>query len=143
MDLAADMQWADEIITVDNVDPVESVLSLTEGHGADVVVDAAGSSKALQTALECVKRLGRVVKIGWGPEPYGHSLDILLRKSVHLSGTFGHNWRSWRAVLELMEAGRIDPKAMISKAFPISQWQQAFELAESKQAVKVLIKPEE
>jgi alcohol dehydrogenase/L-iditol 2-dehydrogenase len=143
MNLATEMNWADDVINVDRNDPVESILTLTEGHGADVVVDAAGNSQALFTALEGVKRLGQVVKIGWGPEPYNHSLDVLLRKSIQLTGTFGHNSRNWRAVLALLKTDQIDSKAMVSQEFPISQWQTAFELAESKQAVKVLLKPQD
>jgi alcohol dehydrogenase/L-iditol 2-dehydrogenase len=142
MNLASESRWADDVISIDSKDPIESILALTKGHGADVVVDAAGNSQALHTALEVVKRLGQVVKIGWGPQPYDRSLDVLLRKSILLTGTFGHNRRNWRAVLGMLDAGQIDSRSMVSAVFSISEWQTAFELAESKQAVKVLLKPE-
>jgi len=143
MKIAEREAWADKIINVNRENPPQAVLDLTEGEGADVVVDAAGNSAALKTALDCVRRLGHIVKIGWGPQPFEESLDPLLRKSATLAGTFGHNWHNWEAVLELMKAGRLDARSLITDTVPLSQWRKAFIRAESLEALKMVLTPED
>jgi L-iditol 2-dehydrogenase len=143
LELARRQGWADEIVLADRGDAVKAVLDCTGGDGADVVIDAAGNSAALVAAMGCVRRLGRIVKVGWGSKPFGHSLDELLRKSATLQGTFGHNWRNWRVVLALLAAGRLDARSLVSGVLPISRWREAYERAESEQAVKMLLTPED
>jgi alcohol dehydrogenase/L-iditol 2-dehydrogenase len=141
MDGAKEERWADEVINVDQQDPVEAVMEFTHGEGADVVIDAAGNSQALKTSLNCVRRLGQIVKVGWGPEPFNHSLDTLLRKSATLAGTFGHNRHNWQAELKLLGNGKLRARPLIAKALPLEHWQVAYERAESFEAIKMLLIP--
>ena len=143
MKIAGRERWADKIINADRQNAPQAVLDRTEGEGADVVVDAAGNSAALKTALDSVRRLGQIVKIGWGPKPFNESLDTLLRKSATLVGTFGHNWHNWEAVLKLMKAGRLDARSLITALLPISEWREAFIRAESFEALKMVLMPED
>jgi alcohol dehydrogenase/L-iditol 2-dehydrogenase len=132
---------ADVIIKGDEENPVGRVMELTEGLGANLVIDSAGSSITLKQSLEMVRRMGQITKIGWGPSPVGFSLDLLISKAVTLQGTYGHNWRSWINVLKLMAAGKLNSKALISHVFPITEWERAYRLAEGREAVKVILKP--
>ena len=143
MKIAESERWADNIINVDRQNAPQAVLDLTEGQGADMVVDAAGNSAALKVALDCVCRLGQIVKIGWGPKPFNESLDPLLRKSATLAGTFGHNWHNWEAVLKLMKAGRLNARPLITDILPLSRWREAIMRAESLEAVKMVLTPED
>jgi len=132
---------ADVIIDSGREEPVNKIMDLTDGLGADLVVDTAGSSQTLKQSLAMVRRLGQITKIGWGPDPVGFSLDLLITKSATLQGTYGHNWRTWQKVLKLMAKSRIRMKPMITDIFPITEWERAYNLVESCQAVKVLLKP--
>lgn len=124
----------------------EAALSLvrdaTDGAGADLVVDAAGSSETLRLSLALVRRLGQITKIGWGPDPVGFSLDQLLTKAATLQGTYGHNRQAWENVIRLLDAGVLSLQPLISHVLPISRWREGYELVESRQAVKVILKPE-
>ncbi len=141
MKIAADNGWADVTIDIGKENPMQVVAEVTGGRGADVVADCAGGTSALSMALECVRRKGSIVKIGWGPQPFNQSLDILLRKSVILAGTFGHNRKDWNAVIGMFADGRLHPKPMISYVLPLTDWHKAFEMIEAKQAVKVVLVP--
>lgn len=132
---------ADVIIDSGREEPVNKIMDLTDGLGADLVVDTAGSSQTLKQSLAMVRRLGQITKIGWGPDPVGFSLDLLITKSATLQGTYGHNWKTWQKVLKLMAKGRIKMKPMITDIFPIAEWERAYKLVESCQAGKVLLKP--
>jgi alcohol dehydrogenase/L-iditol 2-dehydrogenase len=133
--------WADVVITVPGENAAAMAANLTKGVGADVVADCAGNAAALMTALESVRRNGQVVKVGWGPKPFNQSLDILLRKSITLAGTFGHNRYNWEAVLGYFAQKQLAPGALISDVLPLTEWKQAFEKIEACRAIKIVLKP--
>lgn len=139
--VATEHGWADHIILVEQSDPLEETMRITDGAGADVVADCAGNNLALSTALKCVRRGGQIIKIGWGPKPFNESLDILLRKSVSLVGTFAYNWPDWQAVLALMDAQKLETQPLISGTLPLDQWRQAFERVDARQAIKMILIP--
>ena len=119
-----------------------AVMDATSGLGADVIVDAAGNSETLRLSLAMVRRLGLITKIGWGPDPVGFSLDLLLTKAVTLQGTYGHNRQAWDNVIRLLDAGVLNLKPLVSHVLPIARWREGYELVESRQGVKVILKPE-
>jgi alcohol dehydrogenase/L-iditol 2-dehydrogenase len=53
-----------------------------DGLGADGVIDAAGVSITLKTALDLVRPNGFISKVGWGRQPLNFSLDILVQKNI-------------------------------------------------------------
>ena len=103
-------------------DAVEAVRSMGDGLGADVVVDAAGASAALSTAVEAVRPGGWITKVGWGREPMEQSLDPLVQKAVTLQGSFSHVWEIWERVLRLLAHGRIEVNAIVDRVAPLSDW---------------------
>lgn len=66
---------ADRTVVLGEEDPVAIKAQLSDGLGADIVVDATGVSAALKQALELVRPLGSIVKVGWGPQPFDQSVD--------------------------------------------------------------------
>ncbi len=82
-----------------------------DGLGVDGVVDAAGISITLKTAIDIVRPAGWISKVGWGRDPVGFSLDPMVQKNVTLQGSFSHNWAMWERVLRLLSTGllNIDP----------------------------------
>ena len=128
-------------VNVDEADPVDEVNRLTQGEGASLVVDAAGETAALQTALGMVRRNGCITKLGWGLEPPEFSLDPLITKAVTLQGSFSHTWNTWETCLELIRAKTIDIESMITHQFTIADWKKAFLMMEEKETVKALLKP--
>jgi L-iditol 2-dehydrogenase len=123
-------------------DVADAVMKATGGFGADVVVDAAGSSETLRMSLNLVRRLGLIVKVGWGPEPVGFSLDLLITKAATLQGTYGHSRQAWDSVLRMLDSGVLNPKPLVSAVLPIQRWREGYELVESRRAAKVILKPE-
>ncbi len=129
------------LINSSKEDPLKKILPLGEGYGADLIVDTAGSSETLQFSMQAVRPAGQITKIGWGTKPVGFSLDPLLAKSVTLQGHFSHTWDVWEKCLTLMGKNLIDLEKLITHELPIDQFEKAFELVESKEAVKVVLKP--
>jgi L-iditol 2-dehydrogenase len=112
-----------------------------DGLGVDCVIDAAGNSKTLKTALELVRPNGKITKVGWGPQPLDFSLDPLVQKNITLQGSFSHNWPMWERVLILLSNGQHDVRPIIGGVWPITQWHEAFEKMHSGEVVKSVLKP--
>src|SRR5947207_3341797 len=132
---------ADLLLNVDDGDPLPVIMDATEGDGAPLVIDAAGPAAALQLAMACVARNGQITKIAWGPKPVGLSLDPIVAKAASLQGSYSHTWRTWEAVLKMMAAGALDMASMISHRMTIESWLTAFELVQSREAVKIVLTP--
>jgi L-iditol 2-dehydrogenase len=113
----------------------------TDGLGADLVIDAAGSSFTLKIALDLVRPNGRITKVGWGPQPLGFSLDPLVQKNVTLQGSFSHNWPVWERVIALLASGQLDVRPIIGGVWPITEWHEAFEKMHKGEVVKSVLKP--
>jgi alcohol dehydrogenase/L-iditol 2-dehydrogenase len=112
-----------------------------DGLGVDGVVDAAGASAALKTALELVRPNGWISKVGWGPQPLGFSLDPLVQKNITLQGSFSHNWPIWERVLALLASGRLDVRPITGGIWALEQWHEAFEQMHSGAIVKAVLRP--
>lgn len=113
-----------------------------DGLGADVVIDAAGVSQTLKTALDLVRPRGQILKVGWGRQPLNFSLDPLVQKNVTLQGSFSHNWPIWERVIRLMASGQLQVKPIIGGVWNIANWHTAFEQMHSGQVIKSVLKPE-
>lgn len=109
--------------------------------GVDGVIDAAGVSATLKTALNLVRPNGWISKVGWGPQPLDFSLDPLVQKNIRLQGSFSHNWPIWERVLRLLSTGLLDIDPIIGGEWSLEAWKEAFETMHSGQIVKAILRP--
>ncbi len=112
-----------------------------DGLGVDGVIDAAGVSAALKSALEWVRPAGWISKVGWGPQPLNFSLDPLVQKNITLQGSFSHNWPVWERVLALLASGRFDVRPIIGGVWALTDWHEAFEKMHRGEILKAVLKP--
>ena len=113
-----------------------------DGLGVDLVVDAAGASIALKSALEIVRPGGHITKVGWGPQPLGFSLDPLVQKAVTLQGSFSHTFRNWEKVVQMLDSKQINLDPIISAVAPLGDWQACFDRMHSGEYVKAVLTPQ-
>jgi alcohol dehydrogenase/L-iditol 2-dehydrogenase len=107
--------------------------------GADGIVDAAGVSATLRSAIAAVRPGGWISKVGWGPQPLNFSLDPLVQKNVRLQGSFSHTWAIWERVLRLLSTGQLDVRPIVGGVWPLSQWHTAFETMHGGEIVKAVL----
>jgi alcohol dehydrogenase/L-iditol 2-dehydrogenase len=121
---------------------VDFIQSIGDGLGAHLVVDAAGASAALKTALEIVRPGGQITKVGWGPQPLNFSIDPLVQKAVTLQGSFSHTFQNWEQVVAMLAAGQINLKPIISRVAGLENWQTCFEGMYDGTYVKTVLQPQ-
>jgi alcohol dehydrogenase/L-iditol 2-dehydrogenase len=128
-------------VDVQTEDAAAVIRGLGDGLGADVVIDAAGVSASLKSALDWVRPAGQVTKVGWGPQPMNFSLDPLVRKAVTLQGSFSHNWPVWERVLSLFGSGQLDPRPYLSRVAPLADWKPCFDGMHDGSLIKAVLTP--
>ena len=112
-----------------------------DGLGSDCVIDAAGVSSTLKSAMQWVRPKGHIMKVGWGREPLDYSLDPIVQKNVTLQGSFSHNWSIWERVIALLANGQLDVRPIIGGVWSVTQWHEAFEEMHTRAVVKSVLKP--
>jgi 2-desacetyl-2-hydroxyethyl bacteriochlorophyllide A dehydrogenase len=115
--------------------------SYGDGYGADIVIDAAGVSATLKTALEVARPGAHITKVGWGSQPIGFSLDLLVQKAISLQGSFSHTWKTWERVISLLESGKLPVDKLISRTAPLELWHDCFEGMHNGTYVKAVLRP--
>jgi len=126
-------------------DAVKIIAEATGGLGVDVSVELSGNAAGIQQAFKVLRREGRVSLIGVPSKPVELELnkDVIF-KEARVFGVFGREvWRTWWRVRSLLDTGKFDPMPIITHRFPLADYAKAIALAESGEAGKVLLYPEE
>ena len=110
-----------------------------DGLGCEGVVDAAGVSATLKTAVNVVRPAGWISKVGWGRDPLDFSLDPLVQKNVQLQGSFSHTWATWERVLALLASGSLKAELIVGGSWQLEDWHTAFETMHSGTIGKSLL----
>lgn len=112
--------------------PEEEVRILTKGRGADIVFDAAGSPKTAALAVHLARRGGRVVMIGFPLEDnFPYPLVSAMAKETDIVTVFRYA-NVYQSSIDLVAAGRIDLKSLITHRFPLEQAEQALQLSDRR-----------
>jgi threonine dehydrogenase-like Zn-dependent dehydrogenase len=130
-------------VNVAEHNPQMAVAEITEGRGADVVIEAVGSVPAYETAVEIVRRGGAVTVLGiFVSETVPVQLGVYGTRAlrVQFAGICPvHAW--WDRAMEAVRLGRIDPIPLISHRARLDQAPEMYELFESRLATKVVLTP--
>ncbi|HEY7493029.1 MAG TPA: L-threonine 3-dehydrogenase [Candidatus Tectomicrobia bacterium] len=125
------------------VDVVEAVREMTDGKGADVLLEMSGKAQALQHGLQALTQGGRVSLLGLFARPV--SLDLstqVILKDVRLYGITGrHMFATWYKAARFLKAGRLDPSPILTHRLPLCAFDQAMELITQGECGKVILLP--
>ena len=113
---------ADHTIDVENEDGVRRVKEITDGRGADVVVDvSAYATKPVADALSMVRPGGRVVLAGVkGFKAVDNFVsDLIVMKEINIMGAIGVTSTGYRAAIRLIESGRVPVEKMHTHNFAL------------------------
>lgn len=93
----------------------EVILQLTNGIGADVVIEGTGTSNGINTAVECVRTFGKIAMLGNPHKDTTISLtnhSDILRKEIILIGVWNSYYldapiNEWRYTVDMMDDGNL------------------------------------
>jgi len=125
------------------VQPWEKVLEVTNGEGADMHVEAAGAPQHTLPQMQRSLAIGgKIAWIGRAPKEVPIYLEVFQVRRSQLFGSQGHSgWGTFRNVIRLMAAGKIDMTKIITSRFPLSKAVEAFERGHKRVDGKITLKP--
>jgi 2-desacetyl-2-hydroxyethyl bacteriochlorophyllide A dehydrogenase len=127
-DLARSM-GADDVVDPTADGFLDTVMELTRGRGADVVMEASGQPKAMAAALEVAGYNARLVNIGIDVGRSAEAqLGLIQSKSLQVRGTIGSPG-VWPQTLRFLARTGLDLSPMVTRRFPLSEAPDAYEAA--------------
>lgn len=119
-----------------------AVAALTDGLGADVVVEAAGTPGALDAALHLARGRGVVSVVGAHFEP-DYPLDnaLMFERELTLRFSIGDAAGHRAQLLDAIASGRLDPARVVTHRLPLEEAAEAYRLFDGRQATKVVLRP--
>jgi len=135
---------ADVAINNGSENPVDIVMELTGGLGADAAIEAVGVPETFELCTELIRPGGRVANVG----VHGHAATLHLEKlwirdvtiTTGLVDTF-----TTPQLLRLIEGGRLDPTVFATHRFPLGETMEAYDVfaaAAETNALKVVLEGE-
>jgi L-iditol 2-dehydrogenase len=129
--------------TVDSrKDPLEEIMRLTRGVGADRSFEAVGISATIELAVRCVRKGGAVTLIGNVAPKIELPLQIVVTRELDLQGSCA-SAGEYPACIDMMARGSIDPASLLSAVAPLSEGAGWFDRLYRKEPglLKVILKP--
>ena len=120
----------------------QRILDHTEGKGVDVAIVATSSLKALEDAIDVVRKGGAVMMFGVPSKDAKIVLNMskIYSKEITLVTSYAASDNDTKEALRLIESSQIDVKQLVTHTYPIQDSQKAFDHARSgDNAMKIII----
>jgi L-iditol 2-dehydrogenase len=135
---------ADHVINVRDTPLVETVRGLSEGGaGVDLVMECSGAPDAVNQAVYCCKRGGRVCLAAFSSDMVPFDAAHVVRNNLYLYGIRGEGRGATKRGLALMAQGKISGRPFITHTFRLDDLPAALETFEQRigDAIKVVVVP--
>jgi L-iditol 2-dehydrogenase len=142
--LAAERVHPDAAVDASATDPVDEVLKLTDGRGADVVITAAASGAAQEQAVQMAARSGRISFFGGLPKDNPTirlDSNLVHYRELTIVGANGSSPQHNTEALDLIATGAVPVADLITHRLPLSDVRTAIDIVGSGESIKVTIEP--
>jgi len=134
-----------EKLGAESLEPERAVLAVaeaTEGLGADVVIEAAGSPGGLDASLKLTRGRGVISVVGAHFEP-DYPLDnaLMFERELTLRFSIGDPTADAGLLLDRLAAGTLDPTPVVTHRLPLGEAAEAYRLFDSREATRVVLHP--
>ena len=131
---------ATDIIAQRGEEGIEKVKVLTEGIGADCVLECVGGNEARQMAMGMVRPGGRIGCVGVPHDVADIPAGDIFWKNVTIGGGIAPTASYTPELLEDVLSGKIDPSPVFDLILPLRELAKGYEAMDKREAIKVLIK---
>jgi len=123
---------------------VEKVMELTDGLGADVVIDAAGVQSTIRSAIGCLRRGGKLVVPALFAEPPSIDMIKVTMNELEIYGVLcPSSIDEIKRVVEIIRSKKLDIASFISHRLSLDEAPRGFEILDKRtdEPIKVVVKP--
>ncbi|ATI41902.1 NAD(P)-dependent alcohol dehydrogenase [Pacificitalea manganoxidans] len=115
-------------INIRQTSVVDAVAEVTAGWGADVVFECSGAQAAMNDLFRIVRPGGAIVFVGLPPDPVAIDISAATVRECRMETVFRYANVFDRA-LDLIAAGKVDLKPLLSETYPFDASIEAFDRA--------------
>jgi threonine 3-dehydrogenase len=143
LDLARKIESADVYVNTEKEDIVKRTMELTNGRGADVVIELAGAPITTVQALQAVKKCGRVALVGLSDKPVQiEPTSMIIYKEATIFGSTGRAmFGTWERMVNLVASKKVTPSAVITDRLPLEKAEEGFQRVIRGESGKVIFIP--
>jgi threonine dehydrogenase-like Zn-dependent dehydrogenase len=133
----------DVTINVREENPVERVMELTNGVGADMLVECTGQPGPVVEAFDMIRKNGRISINGVYQEPVAIPLNKIVQWNLVITGPKAEGGWAMERAIPLLADGRLNLKPLITHKFSLDDVNEALDTFIHRRggAMKVIIKP--
>jgi L-iditol 2-dehydrogenase len=134
---------ADHVVNARETDPVQAVLDLTGGQGADMTIECSGALEAPQQCAEATKRGGKMVVVAFYPDRVTIDLSAIVRNDISMFTSRGEGGNNVKRAVALAAQGKIRGSEMVTHHFPLAEIATALRVVRERDGdpVKVVVEP--
>jgi threonine dehydrogenase-like Zn-dependent dehydrogenase len=131
---------ATDIVEERGEEGAKRVFELTDGVGADAVLECVGTNDSMRTAFK-IARPGAMV--GFVGVPHGVELPVrkMFERNVGLAGGMAPVRAYLPHLLDLVVAGTINPGLVFDLELPLDEVAEGYRAMDERRATKVLLRP--
>jgi len=131
---------ATDIVTERGDEGAARIMDITNGVGADSVLECVGTQESMMQAIRSVRKGGYVSYVG---VPHGVALDGqgLFFAHVHLHGGPAPVRRFLPKLIDLIWNGKINPGKVFDLTLPLEQVAEGYRAMDERRAIKTLLRP--
>jgi len=135
---------ADDAVNPTKEDAIEKVKELTEGRGANVLLVAVGSTKAMEMALQMAGICATVNFFAGTYPPAKMELDpnLIHYKQIYLTGSHDFTPHNFTTALKIIDHNIVKVKPLISHVLPLENIKEGLDTVEGQKGFKVVVKME-
>jgi 2-desacetyl-2-hydroxyethyl bacteriochlorophyllide A dehydrogenase len=133
----------DYVINAGEEDPIEAVKGLTDGRGADVVIEAVGSAYTYAQTFKFVRKGGKILV--YGAAPANVTIPVspfeIYSKELTIVSSYAGTYDTFSKAIDLIASKRFNPAPIITTQFDFADVKQGIENAEhNKDILKTVVK---
>jgi S-(hydroxymethyl)mycothiol dehydrogenase len=135
---------ATDVVDASSVDPVEAIHALTDGFGADVVIEAVGRPETYRQAFFARDLAGVLVQVGV-PDPT-MTIELPMIELFGRGGALKSSWygdclptRDFPMLIDLYLRGRLDLDGFVSETIVLDQVEEAFHRMERGEVIRSVV----
>ena len=132
---------ADYILASDECDLKEEVMKITNGNGADVVFEATGVAALVQTSVDLLTQVGKVVCISIYAKPSTLEMTAMVRNAQSILCTYAGGPVTWPRIVKWLSSENYYAKQtekIVTHTSRLADVDEAFARCNNKENIKEL-----
>ena len=134
---------ADVLINPKESNTQKEIMDATNGLGADVFLEIAGSEAAMTDGLATIKAGGRASILGVFSKPF--TVDVtrdIVFKGIKLTGINGRKmFDTWYKTRSILASGKLDLAKLVTHKFKLKDIEKGFQVMKKREGMKIVLEP--